>query len=105
MNIWLRDTRKETSRIPTYKKIAKDYIILKQETKIKLLERQLDVLKNRLNRKEGVNSSVNLNGEDIFKLINKTFFYNCFKNIVAHFCKLLDVSLSGHYNYLNKIDN
>lgn len=52
-----------------------------------------------------VNSSVNLKSKEIFKIINETIINNCFKNMIAYFCKVLDVLHSGYYNYLNTIDN
>lgn len=51
-----------------------------------------------------VNNSVNLEGKDIFKLINDTIIDNNFKNIVSYFCEILSVSRSGYYNYLNTLD-
>lgn len=104
--IALRDTRKENTGRPTDKEVTKDDIILKQEAKIKLLEEQLELLKKLdVTERRLVNNSVNLEGKDIFKLINETIINNDFKNMVSYFCKLLDVSRSGYYNYLNTLDN
>lgn len=43
--IGLRDTRKDNNGRPTAKEFSKDEIILKQESKIKLLDEQLELLK------------------------------------------------------------
>ena len=103
--IGLRDTRKENDGRPTSKEISKDDIILKQEAKIKLLEEQLELLKKLdVTERRLVNSRVNLESKEIFKLINETIINNNFKSMVSYFCELLDVSRSGYYNYLNTLD-
>ena len=104
--VGLRDTRKENNGRPTDKEVTKDDIILRQEAKIKLLEEQLELLKKLdVTERRLVNNSINLRSKEIFKLINETIINNGFKNMVSYFCKLLDVSRSGYYNYLNTVDN
>lgn len=103
--IGLRDTRKDNNGRPTSKEVSKDDIILKQEAKIKLLEEQLELLKKLdVTERRLVNSNVNLESKEIFKLINETIINNNFKNMVSYFCELLNVSRSGYYNYLNTLD-
>lgn len=104
--VGLRDTRKENSGRPSEKQLSKDDIIQKQEAKIKLLEEQLELLKKLdVTERRLVNSSVNLEGKEIFKLIYETITNNSYKNMVSYFCDLLNVSRSGYYNYLNTLDN
>ncbi|NFO15786.1 IS3 family transposase [Clostridium botulinum] len=103
--IGLRDTRKENSGRPTTNEPSKDDIILKQESKIKLLEEQLELLKKLdLTERRLVNNSVTLKGKEIFKLINETIINSNLKNMVSYFCELLNVSRSGYYNYLSTIE-
>ena len=104
--VGVRDTRKENAGRPTDKEVTKDEIISKQEAKIKLLEEQVELLKKLdMTERRLVNNSVNLKSKEIFKLINETIINNGFKNMVSDFCKLLNVSRSGYYNYLNTLDN
>ena len=104
--VGLRDTRKENNGRPTDKEVTKDDIILRQEAKIKLLEEQLELLKKLdVTERRLVNNSINLRSKEIFKLINETIINNGFKNMVSYFCKILDVSRSGYYNYLNTLGN
>lgn len=69
--IGLRDTWKDNNGRPTAKDFSKNEVILKQESKIKLLEEQLELLKKLdVTERRLVNNSVNLEGKDIFRLID-----------------------------------
>lgn len=103
--IGLRDTRKENSGRPATNEPSKDDIILKQESKIKLLEEQLELLKKLdVTERRLVNNGITLKGKEIFKLINETIINSNLKNMVSYFCELLNVSRSGYYNYLSTIE-
>lgn len=65
----------------------------------KITIKKLDMTETRL-----VNNSINLKSNEIFQLINETIINNKFKNMMSYFCKLLNVSRSGYYNYLNALD-
>lgn len=82
--------------------MSKEEIIERQEAKIKLLESQVELLK-KLDTTERllINRSKNLKITDIFELIDTTIKENNFKNLTEYFCKLLSISLSGYYNYIN----
>jgi len=100
--VGLRDTRKENSGRPTEKELSKDDIIQKQEAKIQLLEEQLELLKKLdMTERRLVNNSLNLTLKETFELINQTIISNNYTNMTFHFCKLLNVSRSGYYRYIN----
>ncbi len=45
-----------------------------------------------------------LNTNNKFELIKSTIEMNNFKRLTGYFCKILDVSRSGYYNYINSVD-
>ncbi|MBC2459874.1 IS3 family transposase [Clostridium beijerinckii] len=100
--IGLDDSRKCASGRPRSRELSKEEIIERQEAKIKLLESQVELLK-KLDTTERllINRSKNLKIADIFELIATTIKENNFKNLTGYFCKLLSVSRSGYYNYIN----
>ena len=100
--IGLDDSRKCASGRPRSRELSKEEIIERQEAKIKLLESQVELLK-KLDTTERllINRSKNLKITDIFELIGTTIKENNFKNLTGYFCKLLSVSRSGYYNYIN----
>lgn len=103
--IALDDTRKTSSGRPSNRELTKEEIIERQEAKIKLLEAQVELLK-KLDEKERllINKSKELKTSDKFELIKSTIESNNFKNLTKYFCRLLDVSRSGYYNYINSED-
>nr|WP_243128909.1 hypothetical protein [Clostridium novyi] len=81
--VGLRNTRKEISDRPSGTTISKDAIINKQEAKIKLLEKQLDLLKKfDMTERRLINNCVNLINNEVYEL----FFKTVSKKIIgAHF--------------------
>ena len=99
--VGLRDTRKDNLGRPTDAPLSKDTIIERQESKIKLLEEQLAMLKKLdVSERRLVNDCLNLKSNHIFKVIFETISTNNLKGMVHYFCELLNVSRSGYYNYL-----
>ena len=103
--IALDDTRKTSNGRPSNRELTKEEIIGRQEAKIKLLEAQVELLK-KLDEKERllINKNKELKTSDKFELIKSTIKVNNFKSLTRYFCKLLDVSRSGYYNYINSED-
>lgn len=101
----LDDTRKTSSGGPINRELTKEEIIERQEAKIKLLEAQVELLK-KLDEKERllINKNKELITKDKFQLIKSTIKENNFKKLTGYFCRLLDVSRSGYYNYINSED-
>lgn len=103
--VGLRDTRKENLGRPTEIPLSKEKIIERQESKITLLEEQLEMLKKLdMSERRLVKNCLNLKNNAIFKLIAQTISKNNYLGMVSYFCKLLNVSRSGYYNYLNSLD-
>lgn len=101
----LRDTRKENLGRPTEAPLSKDKIIERQESKIKLLEEQLEMLKKLdMSERRLVKKCLTLKSNDKFKLIAETISKNNYIGMIRYFCDLLNVSRSGYYNYLNSIN-
>lgn len=103
--IALDDTRKFSSSRPLNRELTQEEIIERQEAKIKLLEAQVELLK-KLDEKERllIKKNKELNTSNKFELIKSTIETNNFKRLTGYFCKLLDVSRSGYYNYINSTD-
>lgn len=103
--VGLRDTRKENLGRPTEAPLSKDKIIERQESKIKLLEEQLEMLKKLdMSERRLVKKCLTLKSNDKFKLIAETISKNNYIGMIRYFCDLLNVSRSGYYNYLNSIN-
>lgn len=103
--VGLRDTRKENLGRPSDVPLSKEKIIERQESRIKLLEEQLEMLKKLdVSERRLVKNCLNLKNNAIFKLIAETISKNNYTGMVKYFCKLLNVSRSGYYNYLNSLD-
>lgn len=98
--IGLSDFRKGASGRPRQRELTSAEIIAKQEAKIKLLESQLELLKKldkneRRLSLEKKNPSLSLK----FELIHQAVGLGL-KRMTRYFCKLLGVSSSGYYRYL-----
>lgn len=99
----------KATRTPRYRNVnrelTKEEIIERQEAKIKLLEAQVELLK-KLDEKERllINKNKGLNASNKFELIKSTIEMYNFKMLTGYFCKILDVSRSGYYNYINSVD-
>lgn len=103
--VGLRDTRKENLGRPSDVPLSKEKIIERQESRIKLLEEQLEMLKKLdVSERRLVKNCLNLKNNAIFKLIAEIISKNNYIGMVKYFCKLLNVSRSGYYNYLNSLD-
>lgn len=99
--VGLRDTRSENSGRPSNTPLSKDDIISKQETKIKLLEEQLELLKKLdVTERRLVNNCVNLTNNEVYELILKTVSKKDYSGTVSYCCSILGVSRSGYYHYL-----
>lgn len=103
--VGLRDTRASNLGRPRLNELSPEQIIMRQESKIKLLESQVELLKkaDKIERRL-VNRSANLLASDVFQLIKDTIQNNSLQGMVSYFCMLLGVSRSGYYNYLNNIE-
>ena len=101
----LDDSRKTNSYNRINRELTKEEIIERQEAKIKLLEAQVELLK-KLEKKERllIKKNKELKTSDKFELIKSILERNSFKRLTGYFCKLLDVSRSGYYNYINSED-
>ncbi|HEY5525529.1 MAG TPA: IS3 family transposase, partial [Clostridium sp.] len=100
--IRLRDTRSENSGRPRIKKLSQDELLKRQETKIKLLEEQVEMLKKLdMIERRLVNTSRKLIPGQVFQLINETITKYSLLNIVSYFCEMLGVSRSGYYRYIS----
>ena len=100
--IGLRNTRKKNLERPTNAPLSKDKIIEKQESKIKLLEEQLEMLKKLdVSERRLVKNPLNLKNNAAFKLISEIITENNYTGKVSYFCKLLNISHYEYYNYLN----
>lgn len=103
--VGLRDTRKENLGRPTDIPLSKNQIIERQESKIKLLEEQLELLKKLdMSERRLVKNCLNLKNNAVFKLIAETIAKNNYVGMVSYFCGLLNGSRSGYYNYLKTLD-
>ena len=51
-----------------------------------------------------INKNKGLNASNKFELIKSTIEMYNFKMLTGYFCKILDVSRSGYYNYINSVD-
>ena len=103
--VGLCDTRKENLGRPSNVPLSKEKIIERQGSRIKLLEEQLEMLKKLdMSERRLVKNCLNLKNNAIFKLISETISKNNYIGMVSYFCKLLNVSRSGYYNYLNSLD-
>ena len=98
--IGLEDTRKTASGRPRSTELTKEEIIERQETKIKLLEAQVELLK-KLDSKERqvVQRNNKIKSSDSFKIIKEVIEKYNLKNIIGYLCELSEVSRSGYYNY------
>lgn len=102
----LDDSRKCASGRPRSRELSKEEIIERQESKIKLLESQVELLKKLdVTERLLINKSQNLKTADIFELINDTIKEHDFKKLTGYFCELLAVSRSGYYNHINSKEN
>ena len=103
--IGLRDTRSENSGRPRLKELSQDEIIKRQNTKIKLLEEQLELLRklDKIQRRV-VNVSQKITQSKKFQLINETISKYKLTNMIALFCEILGVSRSGYYRYISTSD-
>lgn len=100
--IGLTDTRKTNSGRRQKNELSKGEIIKKQAAQIKLLEGQVDLLK-KLEKTERMllSKGKNIKTSEKFQLIYETIAQNNFKQMTTYFCKLLEVSRSGYYSYIN----
>ena len=83
------------------KNITDKELIRRQETKIKLLELEVELLKKIDLKERGLIGSQRLKSSDIFELIRITIRDNNLKNVVSYLCASAGVSRSGYYNYLS----
>ena len=102
----LEDARKtESGRPRSTTELTKEEIIKRQETKINLLEAQVELLK-KLDAKERqvVQRNNKIKSNDAFILIKEVIEKYKFKNVIGYLCKLSGVSRSGYYNYFASKD-
>src|SRR4051794_11336498 len=103
--IGLSDTRKTASGRPLKRELSQSEIIDRQDARIKLLEGQVELLKElEMTERRLLNKRQNLETSKVFQLIYETIEQNQFKQMTKYFCKHLGVSRSGYYNYLKAAD-
>lgn len=101
----LLDSRETASGRPIKRALSQAEVIERQEARIKLLEGQVELLK----KLEGterrlLNGNKNLTPSRIYQLIYETVKKYSLKRMTRYFCKLLEVSRSGYYRYLQAFD-
>lgn len=101
----LTDTRKTSSGRPLKRELTMAEILERQAARIELLEGQVEMLKKlEVTERRLLNDSQKLNTNKVFQLISDTLEQFPFKRMVTYFCTLLNVSRSGYYNYLTKLE-
>lgn len=101
----LKDTRRDNSGRPRIKELSQDEIIERQESKIKLLEEQVELLKklDKIERRL-VSIGRSLPASNIFQMIKDTILKYSINGMVSYFCEMLGVSRSGYYNYIKSVE-
>lgn len=103
--IGLTDTRKTSSGRPLKRELTMAEILERQAARIELLEGQVEMLKKlEATERRLLNDSQKLSTNKVFQLILDTLEQFPFKRMVTYFCTLLNVSRSGYYNYLTKLE-
>lgn len=103
--IGLTDTRKTSSGRPLKRELKMAEILERQAARIELLEGQVEMLKKlEATERRLLNDSQKLSTNKVFQLISDTLEQFPFKRMVTYFCTLLNVSRSGYYNYLTKLE-
>lgn len=99
--IGLTDTRKTSSGRPLKRELTTAEILARQAARIELLESQIEMLKKlEVTERRLLNERQKLNTDKIFQLIFDTIQQFSFQRMVTYFCKLLNVSRSGYYHYV-----
>ncbi|WP_400242725.1 IS3 family transposase [Niallia sp. JL1B1071] len=99
--IGLTDSRKAGSGRPLKRELTPSEVIERQEARIKLLEGQVELLKKlEVTERRLLNETKKLEPSRVYQLISETIEQNGFKRMTKYFCKLLEVSRSGYYSFL-----